>query len=556
MPPFPVPRSPLSAMPSAHRFAAGLTIVCMLAACRPTPAPQTAARPRPIKVEPLATLSANHIIPAPVSVTAASGAPFALTATTTIVVPANNAEAAKVGEDFAALLRKSTGYHVPVSGADAAVPNGAIVLRLGGGAELGSEGYDITIDANSVQLLAGTPAGLFYGTQTLRQLLPSPIEAEQSETRMVTAWSIPPGRVIDHPRFAWRGMMLDVARHFFTVDEVQQTIDLAALYKLNTLHLHLSDDQGWRIAIDSWPNLTVVGGSTEVGGGAGGFYTKQDYASIVRYAQDHFITIVPEIDMPAHTNAAIASYPQLGCSRPTPGLYGGTQGPGVYTGIAVGFSALCPDSDVVYKFVDDVVRELSAMTPGPYFHMGGDEVEGLTNEQYSHFVERVQDIVYKYNKTMIGWEEVGKARLRPTTIAQQWKSDSALLAFKQGAKLLLSPASKAYLDMKYNPLTELGLNWAGFVTLRTSYDWDPVGYLQGVPEQSVVGVEAPLWSETVKNITAAQYMLFPRLPAIAEVAWTPAANKNWESFRSRIAAHAPRWRLLGVNYYASPEVAW
>jgi hexosaminidase len=504
---------------------------------------------------PLATLSANKVVPAPVSVNAASGAPFALTATTTIVVPSNNAAAAKVGEDLAAQLRRATGYRFPVSGADMPAPNGAIVLRLGGTGELGNEGYDITIDTNSVQILAGAPAGLFYGTQTIRQLLPAAIESEQSELHMASAWTIPPGRIIDHPRFAWRGAMLDVARHFFTVEEVKQAIDLLALYKLNTLHLHLSDDQGWRIQIDSWPDLTKVGGSTEVGGGPGGFYTKQDYASIVRYAQDRFVTIVPEIDMPAHTNAAIASYPQLGCSKPTPGVYGGTQSLGVYTGIAVGFSSLCPDSEVVYKFIDDVVREISAMTPGAYFHMGGDEVEALTNEQYIRFVERVQDIVYKY-KTLVGWEEIGKARLRPTTIAQQWKSDSALLAFKQGAKLLLSPASKAYLDMKYSPSTELGLDWAGYVDLRTSYNWDPVTYLQGVPEQSVVGVEAPLWSETVKNITAAFYMLVPRLPAIAEVAWTPASGKNWESFRSRIAAHAPRWRLLGVNYFPSPEVAW
>lgn len=545
---------------SIARLGASVTMMLLVAACRPASSPRTAAqpapRPRPIQMAPLATLTANRVVPAPVSVSPTSGAPFALTATTTIVVPANNAAAAKVGEDLAALLRRATGYRFPVSGADTPAPNGAIVLRLGGAAELGAEGYDVTIDTNSVQILAGAPAGLFYGTQTLRQLLPAPIEAEQSEMHMVTGWTVPPGRIIDHPRFAWRGAMLDVARHFFTVDEVKQTIELLALYKLNTLHLHLSDDQGWRIQIDSWPNLTIVGGSTEVGGGPGGFYTKQDYASLVRYAQDRFITIVPEIDMPAHTNAAIASYPQLGCSKATPGVYGGTQGPGVYTGIAVGFSSLCPDSEVVYKFIDDVVRELSEMTPGAYFHVGGDEVEALTNEQYTHFVERVQDIVYKNGKTMVGWEEVGKARLRPTTIAQQWKSDSALLAFKQGAKLLLSPASKAYLDMKYTPSTELGLDWAGFVDLRTSYDWDPVTYLQGVPEQSVVGVEAPLWSETVKNITAAQYMIVPRLPAIAELAWTPASGKNWESFRARIAAHAPRWRLLGVNYYPSPEVPW
>jgi hexosaminidase len=505
---------------------------------------------------PLATLSAHRIVPAPVSVTVGSGAPFALTATTTIVVPTGSPEAARIGEDAAMLLRRATGFRFPTSAADGPPPNGSITLRLVSTTDLGSEGYDITIDANSVQLVAAAPAGLFHAVQTLRQLLPAAIEAEQSEHGMVTGWTIPAGHITDHPRFAWRGAMLDVARHFFTVDEVKQTIDLLALYKLNTLHLHLSDDQGWRIQIDAWPNLTTVGGSTEVGAGPGGFYTKQDLASIVRYAQDRYITIVPEIDMPAHTNAAIASYPQLGCSKPTPSPFGGTQGPGVYTGIAVGFSSLCPDSDVVYKFVDDVVREIGALTPGPYFHVGGDEVQALTNEQYSHFVERVQDIVYKYGKTMVGWEEIGKARLRPTTIAQQWKSDSALLAFKQGAKLLLSPASRAYLDMKYTPSTELGLNWAGFVDLKTSYDWDPVTYLQGVPEQSVVGVEAPLWSETVKNITAAQYMLVPRLPAIAELGWSPASVRNWESFRTRIAAHAPRWRLLGVNYFASPEVAW
>jgi hexosaminidase len=507
-------------------------------------------------MQPLTTLDAHRIVPAPVSVTAASGAPFALTATTTIVVPAGGGEAGRVGEMLAALFRPATGLRLPVASADSASPNGAIVLRLGGAADLGAEGYDLTVDSSSVQIVAASPAGLFHGAQTLRQLLPAAIEAEQSSHRMANAWTVPPGHIVDRPRFAWRGSMLDVARHFFTVGEVEQYIDLLALYKLNTLHLHLSDDQGWRIQIDSWPNLTAIGGSTEVGGGPGGFFTKQDYAAIVRYSQDRFITVVPEIDMPAHTNAAIASYPQLGCSNPTPGVYGGTQGPGVYTGIAVGFSALCPDSEVVYKFIDDVVREIAAMTPGPYFHMGGDEVQALTNEQYSHFVERVQDIVNKYGKTMVGWEEIGKARLKPTTLAQQWKSDSALVAFRQGAKLILSPGSKTYLDMKYTPATELGLDWAGFVELQTAYDWDPVTFLAGVPEQSVMGVEAPLWSETVQNITAAEYMVVPRLPAIAEVGWSPASLRSWESFRTRVAAHAPRWRLLGINYYPSPQVAW
>ena len=540
--------------PSA-RVAATIAVACGTAACgviRPS-----AAGPVQLQLlHPLETLSAHNVVPVPGSVTAAKGAPFALTPTTTIVVPSAGGEAARVGEALAALLRRATGFPLPVSVADGAVPRGAIALRLGGPSELGDEGYELTISADSMRLMAAAPAGLFHATQTLRQLLPASIEAEQSVVRMASAWTVPPGRILDRPRFAWRGAMLDVARHFFSTREVKQFIDLLALYKLNTLHLHLSDDQGWRIAIDSWPRLTGVGGSTEVGGRSSGFFTKQDYAEIVRYAQDRYVTIVPEIDMPGHTNAAIAAYPELGCSRPTPGIYGGTQPPGTYTGIQVGWSTFCPDSDVTYRFVDDVVRELALMTPGPYLHIGGDEVHALSPLQYAHFVERVQEIVYKYGKTMVGWEEVGSARLRPTSIAQQWKSDSALLALRQGAKLILSPASKTYLDMKYTPSTELGLTWAGLVELRTSYDWDPLTYLKGVQEQSVAGVEAPLWSETVQNITAAQYLVMPRLPAVAEVGWSAASERDWENFRRRIAAHAGRWRLLGINYYPSPQVSW
>src|SRR5690348_5000623 len=446
-----------------------LTAAALLAAgCRSTttrPVPPSPQRSPVQKMQPLASLGVHRVIPEPVSVTAGSGAPFALTAATGIVVSANDSSAARIGEMLAAIMRKSVGYPFAVTTAIGSAPSGTIALSLSPTSALGPENYDLSIDSTGVRITASAPAGLFHGIQTFRQLLPAAVESEQSAHGMVTAWTVPPGHIVDGPRFVWRGAMLDVARHFFTVDEVKQYIDLLALYKLNVLHLHLADDQGWRIQIDSWPRLTTVGGTTQVGGGPGGYYTKDEYGSIVRYAQDRFITIVPEIDMPAHTNAAIASYPQLGCSKPTPGIFGGTQPLGTYTGIAVGFSALCPDSEGTFKFVDDVVRELGAMTPGPYMHMGGDEVTALTNEQYSRFVERVQDIVNKHGKTMVGWEEIGKARLLPTTIAQQWKSDSALLAFRQGTKLILSPASKVYLDMKYTPTTELGLEWAGLVPL-------------------------------------------------------------------------------------------
>ena len=341
--------------------------------------------------------------------------------------------------------------------------------------------------------------------------------------------------------------MLDDARHFMGPRFVKHFLDVMSLYKFNVLHWHLTDDQGWRIQIDSRPNLTVAGSVSQVGGGPGGYYTKQDWANILRYASDRYITIVPEIEMPSHINAALTAYPSIACStRPT----------GTYTGTDVGWSALCVDSAAAMTFIDDVVREMASMTPGPYLHIGGDEVASLTRDQYVRFVERAQDIVNKYGKSMIGWEEITKARLKPSTIAQQWKSDSASAGVAQGIKLIMSPSDRIYVDMKYNSQTELGLDWAAQIEVRQSYDWDPATYMKGVGESNIVGVEAPLWSETVRNITAAEYLLMPRLPAVAEIGWTPQASRSWESFRTRIAAHAPRWNYLGINYYRSPQIPW
>lgn len=537
-----------------------LAAVATPLAAQPTP-------PQPPVVSPaLATLDAHRVVPVPSSVSPATGAPFVFSANTAIVAD-GPAGLVHIGEHFARVLRKSTALRLPVSRASRARPasGNVLLLRVDTSALAGidaneatrDEGYTIDIAADTLRVTARTPAGVFHGLTTLRQLLPWGIEAEQSVLRLAPTVSVPAGRIEDAPRFAWRGSMLDVARHFFTVDEVKQHIDLMALYKLNRLHLHLADDQGWRIAIASWPKLTQVGGSTEVGGEPSGFYTKADYAEIVRYAAARHIMIVPEIDMPGHTNAAIAAYPRLGCSRATPSIYGkGTQPIGVYTGISVGWSALCPDKAITWRFVNDVVRELAAITPGPYIHIGGDEVEVLSHEQYARFVERAQRIVRQHGKTMIGWEEVGKAKLRPGSIAQLWRSDTALLAVKQGSRLIMSPGPRTYLDMKYTPDTELGLRWAGYIELRTAYDWDPATYTPGLAEASILGVEAPLWSETVKNLNAAQYLLVPRLPALAEVGWSEQAQRDWDGFRTRIAAHAPRWRLLGISFYASPQVEW
>ncbi|MBW3655623.1 MAG: beta-N-acetylhexosaminidase, partial [Gemmatimonadetes bacterium] len=458
-----------------------LLALVLAAACAPTAGSLQPKEPAPMPMT-------HHLVPVPVSFELAQGGPFVVTADTRIVVDPGHDEAARTGEYLAAILRPSTGHPLPVS-FDANPAAHSIALRIVPDEALGEEGYRLTVSADSVRLAANRPAGLFRGVQTLRQLLPATIEAEQSVTYK-QPWSIPAATIVDHPRFAWRGAMLDVARHFFSVDEVKEYVDALALYKINVLHLHLSDDQGWRIAIGSRPLLAEIGGSTQVGGGPGGFYSKEDYAEIVRHAGERYITVVPEIDMPGHTNAALAAYPELSC---------GKRPPAIYTGIEVGFSALCVDKEETYALIDDIVRELAAMTPGPYLHVGGDEVEALTADEYARFIERVQEIVAGHGKRMIGWEEIAKARLHPTSLVQQWRSDSAGAAVRHGARVVLSPAKRIYLDMKYTPRTELGLNWAGHVEVRDAYDWNPAAFIAGVGEEQIAGLEAPLWTETVTN---------------------------------------------------------
>jgi hexosaminidase len=488
------------------------------------------------------------IVPAPVSVEAAGGTWFTLAESTRILTAAGSAQAAAVGEYLAGVLRRSTGYPLPVSASPPAARADSISLELTGEDRLGDEGYELEVTGESATLRASRAAGLFMGAQTLRQLLPAAVERTSVQPG---PWKLPGGRILDHPRFAWRGAMLDVARHFFTVAEVQRFIDLIALYKLNVLHLHLTDDQGWRIAIDSRPRLATHGGSTQVGGGPGGHYTQPQYTEIVDYARDRHVTVVPEIDMPGHTNAALASYGELNCDRRAPELY---------TGIEVGFSSLCVDEPATYRFLDEVLGELAALTPGPYLHIGGDEVRTLSDQQYAGFVERVQQLVRAHGKRAIGWQEIAKATLLPTTAAQYWDprtgGDAIRAAVRQGTKLVLSPATRTYLDMKYDEHTRLGLDWVGHVEVRDAYEWDPSALLDGVGDADVLGVEAALWSETLRRIADVERMTFPRLPGVAEVGWSPRAARGWDGFRRRLAAHGPRWSAMTVDYHRSPQVPW
>ena len=488
----------------------------------------------------------QRIIPKPVSVEPAPDGAFTFTEATTIVAQPGNADAARIAQFLSSLIGAAPDKTPPrVETTVVADAPGQVRLVLGSVADAGDEGYELTIAAERITITANKPAGLFYGVQTLRQLLPPEVEYEAAIPDKARPMIVPAGRIVDRPRFVWRGAMLDVARHFFNVEQVKRYIDLLVLYKINRLHLHLADDQGWRIEIKSWPNLTKHGGTTAVGGGTGGFYTQESYAELVKYAQDRFITLVPEIDMPGHTNAALASYPELNCDGKAPSLY---------TGINVGFSTLCVDKDVTYKFIDDVVREIGALSTAPYFHIGGDEVQKLPPEQYRQFIERVQGIVQKNGKEMIGWDEIAPIKLLPTTIVQHWRPKGHE-GLAKAARLIISPANRSYLDMKYDKNTALGLNWAGYVDIRTAYDWDPGTLLAGVPASAVLGVEAPIWSETLGDMFDVEFMAFPRLPAIAELGWSPA-ERDWNNFSRRLGAQAPRWVALGVNFYRAPEVNW
>jgi len=470
------------------------------------------------------------VIPAPWSVDAAA-AGVRLAEDVAVVA---TGPAVDVGELLAQGLRELTGFAVPVRS-----DGPGIWLSLDATAE-GDEGYRLSVDPSGIAITALAPAGLFYGAQTLLQLMPTGPD-----------WLVPGGRIIDRARLPYRGLMLDVARHFFTVAQVCRMVDLAARYKLNHLHLHLTDDQGWRIAVRSRPALTGYGGGTEVGDGPGGYYSQDDYREIVAYAARRFVTVVPEIDLPGHTNAALASCPEL---NP------GGVAPPRYTGIEVGFSALDVTSERTYAFLDEVFGELAALTPGPYLHIGGDEAKTLDPDRYAIIVDRVQELVAAHGKKVIGWHEIAAAKLAPSTVVQFWgdtpESPNLVAAAAQGNRVIMSPADRAYLDMRYDEDSPLGLSWAGYVSVRRAYDWDPVSLVPGLDPAAVLGVECPLWTETALTSADLEYLALPRLPAIAELGWSDPDRHDWESFRSRLAAQATAWTALGLNYYASPEIDW
>ena len=507
---------------------------------------------------------ARQIVPEPVLVQPAQGVSFALTSGTVVDTQPGSAAAAQVGDYLAGLLRPSTGFALPVqaaatSGAGSATSatsaatggsgNAISLLLTGAPASVGAQGYQLDITADGVTIRAQQLAGLFDGVQTLRQLLPA---KSALTTAQSGPWSVPGGHILDYPRYAYRGAMLDVARHFFGVADVERYIDEISLYKIDYLHLHLSDDQGWRIAINGWPKLTSVGGASAVGGSSGGYFTQADYKAIVAYAQSRYITVIPELDVPGHVDAALASYPGLGCLATAPAPYTSIQVPG---------STLC-DSPVTRQFVGDIISQLAAITPGPYMQIGGDEAATTPPATYSAIVSEAQTDVVAAGKTPIGWDAVPDAPLNPKTVLEYWHipsqpaTPSFTTAAQKGAPVIMAPADYAYLDQMYQPGQSLGLDWAGYVEVRTAYEWDPATVAPGVPASAVMGVEAPLWTETVDDVSKIEYLVFPRLPGIAELGWSAESDLDWSAYRERLAEQGPLWEVLGVNFYRAPEIDW
>ena len=488
-------------------------------------------------------LSEANLLPLPVSISVDSSS-FAMDSLTSIFLEGDEAALMPVAKYLQSMLTPATGYDFLVKKKEEMSAYGNIILSINAQNDtLGQEGYDMKITEDVLHISANTAAGVFYGIQTLRQLLPLDIERK---TKQDIPWLVGTGTIRDFPGYEWRGTMLDVSRHFFEVAEVKKVIDYMAAYKMNRFHIHLADDQGWRIEIKSWPNLTTHGGKTEVGGGVGGFFTQEQYSEIIKYAAERFIMVIPEIDMPGHVNAALSSYPVLNCDGKAPKMR---------TDMRVGYSSLCIDKDTTYTFIRDVIGEVAALSPGKYFHIGGDEAEATTKKDYIKFIERVQEIVADNDKIMMGWDDITAAKLKNGTIAQHWqKEKNARQAKEQNLKIVMSPAKKAYLDMKYDKTSEHGLTWSGLIPVDTGYIWNPETYIDGIGKENILGVEAPLWAETIANLDEAEYLLFPRLPGYAEMNWTPDTLRNWDTYRVRLTKEKAKWDIWGVDYFDSKKL--
>ncbi len=516
------------------------------------------------------------LLPQPVDLQILSGE-YTLTAGTTVSY--NKSEARDVAQMLVQKINLPTGYELTAKQSQ----GGSIQLNLLANPDpkLGKEGYTLASSSKGVVIAANEPAGLFYGMQTLLQLLPKEIE---SKIPVQGNWTLPVLKITDYPRFAWRGLMLDVSRNFFTKEEVKQYIDEMVRFKLNTLHMHLTDDNGWRIEIKSLPRLTEVGAWRVPRYGTfgerkapmpgekatvGGFYTQDDMRELLAYARARHVTIIPEIDVPGHSMAAIAAYPELCCTRDTsikvnPGSnFAQWFGDGTFKMFID--NALNPSDEKVYEFLDKVFTELAALFPAPYIHVGGDECyrgywekdpgcqalmkELNTTESiklHGYFMNRVEKILTAKGKKLLGWDEILEGGISPGATVMSWRGiQGGIEAAHLGHDVVMTPTTFAYIDYTQGDPTVDPPIYAS-LRLKKCYSFNPVP--EGVDAKYILGGQGNLWTEQVVTLRHAEYMTWPRSWALAEDFWTPDEKKNWENFVLRVENQFGRSDVAGVNY--------
>ncbi len=466
--------------------------------------------------------AALHLVPVPQSLQIGKGE-LSIAAALAVEAPADAPMARRALEEALSGLNVATSKTAATS----------IRLQLIDDAALGDEGYRLVV-GDDIRLSARTDAGLLHAVQSLRQLLPAQAQP---------AYTLPRVTIADAPAYRWRGLSLDVARSFLSVEYLEKTIDRMALFKLNRLHLHLTDDQGWRIEIKRYPKLMEIGGASAVKDGRSGWYTQEELKHLVAYAQARGVTIVPEIDMPGHVQAALASYNELACDD--------VENLAPYSGLKVGFSVLCLDKpEVVYPFVRNVLEEVLAIFPSKEIHVGGDEIK---HPLYADFVARTAVMVEEMGRTAIAWEEGSVADTKPDVLLQLWNDGYDIsAAVAKGHPLILSPCSYFYIDHGNYAGQPQTYDWCRKegVPLARLYSFDPV------PFKTAVGIEAALWSELVHTDAAADNRLWPRLAATAELAWSPAERRDYAGFVQRMGALRGHLDVMGVQYHAEPDLGW
>lgn len=511
------------------------------------------------------------IIPQPISIEQVEGV-FELNKKTKIVYP-ENTMIQDITSYFKEYIKTAAGFELD-NGSDEENKN-QIIFKFTDDQEIGVEGYFLTVSEEQVIIVANSSNGLFYGVQTLLQLLPPQIYGQQIIENV--KWIIPCCTIKDEPRFSWRGMHLDVSRHFFSVEFVKRYIDLIAMHKMNIFHWHLTDDNGWRIEIKKYPLLTEVGawrvdredmpwrGVTppEPGEEAtyGGFYTQDEIKGVIDYAAQRQITVIPEIEMPGHTCEVLAAYPDLSCKGEALYVQPGSYWPNT--------DIFCAGNEEVFSFIENVLDEVIELFPAEYIHIGGDEAnkqewekcpkcqkrikdEGLKDEHelQSYFIKRIEKFINSKGKKLIGWDEILEGGLAPEATVMSWRGfEGGIDAATQGHDVIMCPVSHCYFDYyQANPDFE-PVAIGGFTSLKKVYSFEPVPEeLNEVQAKHILGGQGNVWTEFIPTPEHAEYMAVPRMTALSEVLWSPVEKRDWESFRGRLEDQEKRFYLMGINF--------